>query len=56
MAQPFNIGENTMKLFTKVQFEKLIANGRASAIDPNADHWPVVKLFTPDAGGLTRVD
>jgi hypothetical protein len=52
-------GENTMKLFTKAQHEKLLANGRESANDPNTDHWPVVKLFTPDAGAtwlLTEID
>jgi Protein of unknown function (DUF2958) len=48
-----------MKLFTKVQYAKLLANGRESAANPNADHWPVVKLFTPDAGAtwlLTEID
>lgn len=36
-----------MKLLTKAQREKLIANGKASAIKEQ-DHYPVVKLFTPD--------
>jgi hypothetical protein len=34
-----------MELFTKAQFEQLIANGR----NRDQDHPPVVKLFTPDA-------
>ena len=34
-----------MYLFTKAQFGKLIANGR----NRDQDHFPVVKLFTPDA-------
>lgn len=38
-----------MKLFTQAQHAKLIANGKASAIEEH-DHFPVVKLFTPDAG------
>jgi len=38
-----------MKLLTQVQHAKLIANGKASAIEER-DHFPVVKLFTPDAG------
>lgn len=33
-----------MKLFTKEQFEKLLANG----VNRDQDHTPVVKLFTPD--------
>jgi hypothetical protein len=50
-----------MKLFTKTQYEKLLVNGRESATNPNADHWPVVKLFTPNAGAtwlwlLTEID
>jgi hypothetical protein len=36
-----------MKLLTKAQHAKLIANGKASAIKEQ-DHFPVVKLFTPD--------
>jgi hypothetical protein len=36
-----------MNLFTKAQLEQLLANGR----NRDADHFPVVKLFTPDAGG-----
>ena len=39
-----------MKLFTKEQQARLLANGVASANDPAHDPWPVVKLFTPDAG------
>lgn len=35
-----------MNLFTKAQFEQLLANGR----NRDQDHRPVVKLFTPDAG------
>ena len=41
-----------MKLFTKTQFEKLLANGRATAEalalgTDQPDHVPVVKLFNP---------
>lgn len=42
-----------MKLLTKTQFDKLLANHR------NEQAWPVVKLFTPDAGAtwlLSEVD
>jgi hypothetical protein len=40
-----------MKLLTKAQHERMLANGRHSAESDGAiDHWPVVKLFTPDAG------
>ena len=35
-----------MKLITKKQWERLLANGA----DLEGDHAPVVKLFTPDAG------
>lgn len=35
-----------MNLFTKAQFEQLLANGH----NRDQDHRPVVKLFTPDAG------
>ena len=35
-----------MELITKSQMEKLVENGR----DPDGDHRPVVKIFTPDAG------
>lgn len=35
-----------MNLFTKAQFEQLLANGR----NRDQDHRPIVKLFTPDAG------
>lgn len=34
-----------MKQFTKAQYEKLLKNGS----NPDKDHPPVVKLFTPDA-------
>jgi hypothetical protein len=34
-----------MYLFTKAQFGQLIENGR----NRDQDHFPVVKLFTPDA-------
>lgn len=34
-----------MKLFTKEQFNLLVKNGQARG----EDHYPVVKLFTPDA-------
>ena len=41
-----------MKLLNKAQHERMLANGRHSAeSDGSIDHWPVVKLFTPDAGG-----
>lgn len=43
----------TAKLFTKVQFDTLIENGRqardAQLCDRLFDPKPVVKLFTPDA-------
>ncbi|MEQ8829845.1 MAG: DUF2958 domain-containing protein [Alphaproteobacteria bacterium] len=53
-----------MKLFTKTQHERLLANGTANAEriaeDGNVhDFWPVVKLFTPDAGAtwlLSEID
>lgn len=34
-----------MYLFTKAQFGQLLANGR----NRDQDHFPVLKLFTPDA-------
>jgi hypothetical protein len=34
-----------MYLFTKAQYGQLLANGR----NRDQDHFPVVKLFTPDA-------
>lgn len=40
-----------MKLMTDEQRRQLIANGTASANDPDFDPFPVVKLFTPDAAG-----
>ena len=45
-----------MKLFTQSQHAKLLANGRASQA---VDHFPVVKLFTPDANAtwlLSEID
>ena len=40
-----------MKLLTKKQRERLLANGRKMAErDISGEVWPVVKLFTPDAG------
>ena len=53
-----------MKLFTKTQHERLLANGTANAEriadDGNVhDFWPVVKLFTPDANAtwlLSEID
>lgn len=39
-----------MELFTKEQYDQLLANGRASAeSEGGIDHKPVVKIFTPDA-------
>ena len=49
-----------MKLLNKAQHERMLANGRHSAeSDGSIDHWPVVKLFTPDAAAtwlLTETD
>ena len=49
-----------MKLITKDQHERMLANGRESAeSEGGIDHWPVVKLFTPDAAAtwlLTETD
>ena len=39
-----------MKLFTEDHKRKLLANGRETLKNPAFDPWPVVKLFTPDAG------
>jgi len=40
-----------MLLFTKAQERQLLANGTASnESEGGIDHFPVVKLFTPDAG------
>ena len=47
-----------MKLFTQFQHAKLLANGRASQ-EKEVDHFPVVKLFTPDANAtwlLSEID
>jgi hypothetical protein len=44
-----------MNLFTKAQFKQLLANGR----NRDQDHFPVVKLFTPDANCswlITEID
>lgn len=48
-----------MKLFTQEQRAAPIANGLASTLDEDTDHWPVIKLFIPDAGAtwlLTEFD
>ena len=50
-----------MKLFTKAQHERLVANFNANQRKPGqeTDFLPVVKLFTPDAGAtwlLTELD
>lgn len=36
-------------LITIEQRDQLLANGRTRAADAQADLWPVVRLFTPDA-------
>lgn len=44
-----------MKLFTKEHFNQLVKNGKTRG----EDHYPVVKLFTPDANCtwlLTEID
>lgn len=41
-----------MKLFTKEQFEKLLANG----VNRDQDHDPVVKLFTPDGAATWLIN
>ena len=39
-----------MTLLTRPQRDRLIANFRVNQRSPEeTDHWPVVKLFTPDA-------
>lgn len=52
-----------MRLFTKEQLARLLDNGRRQApvkgTDAEHDFFPVVKLFTPDAGCtwlLTEID
>lgn len=48
-----------MKLITNIQKRKLLENGCQTQRDGEGDHWPVVKLFTPDAGAiwlLTELD
>jgi hypothetical protein len=48
-----------MPLFTDEQRAKLLAYGAATLADPSFDPWPVVKLFTPDAGAtwlVTEID
>lgn len=37
-------------LITTEQRIKMLDNGIQSQIDLDGNHWPVVKLFTPDAG------
>ncbi len=37
-------------LITNEQEIRMLENGRESALNEDCDHWPVVKLFTPDAG------
>ena len=44
-----------LPLFTERQFARLLANGKATLADPSHDPWPVVKLFTPDAGAVWLV-
>lgn len=39
----------TMALITDEQRQQLLANGNATAGGRRDDHYPVVKLFTPDA-------
>lgn len=39
-----------MKLFTDKQYQQLLQNG--SAENRDCDHFPVVKLFTPDASAI----
>lgn len=46
-----------MKLFTKPQYQQLLKNGTGQ--NRGQDHFPVVKLFTPDAQAtwlLTDID
>lgn len=47
------------KLITDEQHAQLLANGRRSIEDGESDPYPVVKMFTPDAGAtwlLTEID
>jgi hypothetical protein len=39
----------TEPLVTDQQRAQLLSNGHARAVDAQADLWPVVRLFTPDA-------
>lgn len=39
-----------MQLITELQRAEMLENGRRQAADEGFDPWPVVKLFTPDAG------
>jgi hypothetical protein len=39
-----------MNLLTNTQRAQLLENGRRSELDEHFDPFPVVKLFTPDAG------
>lgn len=46
-------------LITKAERAQLLANGKHSSEDPSFDPYPVVKLFTPDAGAtwlLSEID
>lgn len=48
-----------MKLLLRHHVDKLLANGRRQNGEPDFDPWPVVKLFTPDAGAtwlITAID
>ena len=48
-----------MTLITDEQRQQLLENGRETARNPNHDPFPVIKLFTPDAGAtwlLSEID
>ncbi|VTU31948.1 hypothetical protein H4CHR_02911 [Variovorax sp. PBS-H4] len=48
-----------MNLWTPEQLAAMVANNAESRSNDNCDHYPVVKLFTPDAGAtwlLTEID
>ena len=48
-----------MTFLTEQQREQMLANGAARARGENSDPYPVVKLYTPDAGAawvLTALD
>ncbi len=38
-----------MQLITDEHFRTLLENGRKTALEPDHDPYPVIKLFTPDA-------